>query len=607
VPEPLRIALVSPNAWPARDDVARHVEDLAAALARRGHRVTILAPGSGRERLADGRARLLALEGGDREALLAAPDRMLVVAVGRALPAGPGRRVAGPLDLATNLETALTLTPFDVVHLHEPLAAGPALAALRHATGVTAATFHRVDQLAGVAFIRPLVDRALARVDLRAAASEAARRALAEILPGRYDLMPGGVDVGRFAPPSAEPEGPPGLVVIARGRDRTGVRFALRALRGLDLERVGSITVLGAAEAPWRTRAAVPKVLRGVVKAVADSGPEARAAALARGRIALVATPDDVAGPAVVEAMACGMTVLAPRCPELDEIMDHGREGLALPPFSRSAWAGAVASVAADPERRAELGGAAAARARAWSWDAAAAEAETRYRDAIVARSAEARVRRSAAPERILADLRVRMGPALGPEALIAACRVRGIGAVAVAAPGGIGEALATARAAPPGLAVIVGQEIATPQGVIVGLFLEEAVEDGLSLHLALGRVRAQGGLVMVPHPAASEAPPAALLRLHAADVACYEVLSGASPATGFGEDVARLSQRLGILGCAGSGARTPEEVGAACARMRAFDGRDDFLSALAEAELTRRRRGLLQRPPRERRPPRRP
>jgi hypothetical protein len=36
---------------------------------------------------------------------------------------------------------------------------------------------------------------------------------------------------------------------------------------------------------------------------------------------------------------------------------------------------------------------------------------------------------------------------------------------------------------------------------------------------------------------------------------------------------------------------------------MRAFEGRDDFLSALAEAELTRRRRGLLQRPPRERRP----
>jgi len=603
VADPLSIALVSPHAWPARDDVARHVEDLAAALARRGNRVTVLAPGTGRQRLVDGRARLSALEGGDREALLAAPGTSLVVAIGRALRAGAGRRVAGPLDLATNLETALTLTPFDVVHLHEPLAAGPALPALRHAQGVTAATFHRVEQLAGVAFLRPLVDRALSRVDLRAAASEEARRALAEILPGRYDLMPGGVDRARFAPPRTEPADPPGLVVIARGRDRTGVRFALRALRSLDLERLGPVTVLGAGEAPWRTRAAVPKALRAHVRAIADDGPEARAAALGLGRIALVATPEDVAGPAVVEAMACGMAVLAPRCPELDEILDHGIEGLALPPFSRAAWALAVADLAADRARRTELGAAAAQRAGARTWDAVAEEAEGRYRAAMAARSADARVRRQSAPERILADLRVRMGSGLGPEALFAACRARGLGAVAVAAPGGIGEALAAARAAPPGLSVIVGQEIATAQGVVIGLFLTASVEDGLSLHQALARVRAQGGLVMVPHPAAAEAPPAPLLRLHAADVACYEVLSGAPAAGGFGEDVARLAQRLGILACAGSGARTPDEVGSACARMRSFDGRDDFLSALADAELTRRRRGLLQRPPRERRP----
>jgi hypothetical protein len=83
-------------------------------------------------------------------------------------------------------------------------------------------------------------------------------------------------------------------------------------------------------------------------------------------------------------------------------------------------------------------------------------------------------------------------------------------------------------------------------------------------------------------------------------------VLSGAPPAAGFGEDVARLSQRLGMLACAGSGARTPEEVGSALTRMRAFEGQHDFLSALGDAELMRRRRGLLQRPPRERRPPRR-
>ena len=154
------------------------------------------------------------------------------MAVGRALPAGAGRRVGEPFDLSATLETVLSRAPFDVVHLHEPLAPSPALAALRHAPGVTAATFHRAEPLAGVAFLRPLIDRALARADLRIATTEAAREALSEILPGDYSVVAPGVDVPAFPPAAVRGEGPPGLVLIARGRDRIGVRFALGVLRG---------------------------------------------------------------------------------------------------------------------------------------------------------------------------------------------------------------------------------------------------------------------------------------------------------------------------------------------------------------------------------------
>ena len=42
---PLRIALVSPHAFPPGDDVGHAVAAEAEALARRGHAVTILAPG----------------------------------------------------------------------------------------------------------------------------------------------------------------------------------------------------------------------------------------------------------------------------------------------------------------------------------------------------------------------------------------------------------------------------------------------------------------------------------------------------------------------------------------------------------------------------------
>lgn len=49
--------------------------------------------------------------------------------------------------------------------------------------------------------------------------------------------------------------------------------------------------------------------------------------------------------------------------------------------------------------------------------------------------------------------------------------------------------------------AVIVGEEITTRQGEIIGLYLEETVPAGLNLTEAVAAIRAQNGLVYVPHP----------------------------------------------------------------------------------------------------------
>ena len=84
---PLRIALVSPHAFPPGDDVGRAVAAEAEALARRGHAVTVLAPGKGRQAADAGRRRIEALEAGDADAVAAEPGGPpLVVATSRALP-----------------------------------------------------------------------------------------------------------------------------------------------------------------------------------------------------------------------------------------------------------------------------------------------------------------------------------------------------------------------------------------------------------------------------------------------------------------------------------------------------------------------------------------
>jgi hypothetical protein len=64
-----------------------------------------------------------------------------------------------------------------------------------------------------------------------------------------------------------------------------------------------------------------------------------------------------------------------------------------------------------------------------------------------------------------------------------------------------IDGALAAREAAPPGLTVIVGEEIKTTHGDLIAAFLQTAVPPGLPSDEAVAAVRAQGGLVGIPHP----------------------------------------------------------------------------------------------------------
>lgn len=48
---------------------------------------------------------------------------------------------------------------------------------------------------------------------------------------------------------------------------------------------------------------------------------------------------------------------------------------------------------------------------------------------------------------------------------------------------------------------IIIGEEIDTKQGEIIGLFLQSVIPRGLDITDAIEKIKAQGGLVYVPHP----------------------------------------------------------------------------------------------------------
>lgn len=588
---PRTIALVSPLAWPPTGEVTRRIDAEARALAARGHRVSILAPAQGRDLLSQGRRMLAAVRGGDAEAALAAPGEVRIVPLGRAaLPTGSHRRIGGPLDISTALEDVLSRVPFDVVHVHEPFSPTPVLSALRNARGITAATMQRLEPVAGVAFLLPMAERAVDRVDVWIAATESVRRAVTEHVGRSAIVVPPGVDATRFSA-NAPIASPAPLVIVARSTDREGMRFGLSVLRAAEVSHLGPVTLLVPPYGPRRTAVAIPKALRDTVRVVTDTGADAHDEVFVRGGIALFTTEEDLAGSAAVEAMARGMAVIAPQSLDADALITDGADGLLLPPFSREAWAEALRDLAGSTERRQALGDAASRRVRAQTWDDVAQTLEHAYDEA------QRRPRSGDdARERIVADLRVHPSRALPPRDLIAACVSRGVDAVGVICETpDLSLATETARLAPNDLRVIVGQQIRTTEGDIVGLFLSSAVDDGLTVDDAVAAIADQGGVVMIPHPAWGVGPAPATIRALGDRVACVEALSGPASimrSTINIEDV-RLMQAFGLRVAAGSGATAANQIGASHLRMPPFSDARAFVESLADADPVQQRRGI--------------
>jgi predicted metal-dependent phosphoesterase TrpH len=140
------------------------------------------------------------------------------------------------------------------------------------------------------------------------------------------------------------------------------------------------------------------------------------------------------------------------------------------------------------------------------------------------------------------------------------------------------------------GARVIVGEEIRTRHGDVIGLFLTERIPYVLPLAEVTGLIRAQGGLIYLPHPfdpgrSSLGETAEQLCRDGLADV--VEVFNAKIEDQEMNARAARLAARYGLPAGAGSDAHDPESIGAAYLEMPDFDGPGDFLTQLAAAEIT--------------------
>lgn len=172
-------------------------------------------------------------------------------------------------------------------------------------------------------------------------------------------------------------------------------------------------------------------------------------------------------------------------------------------------------------------------------------------------------------------------------EKIIAHCSEVGINCLAIADHNTIAGALRLKEMAP--FQIIIAEEILTSSGEIIGLFLSEEIPSRLPIEEAIARIKAQDGLICIPHPYD-------MLRLSACknqvfetimpQVDIIEVFNSRSLSPGNSAKAWHLAHKYNKLASAGSDAHTPSEIGNAHVEMPEFNGKDEFLVSLAKGEI---------------------
>ena len=559
----MRVALVTPFAWSQPHDANEHVDGLARELRRRGHAVTVLAPSNRARDLAAGRRALLD-RFGDPE----------LIALGPAVPISRRSRMGVPVGVRASLSLALARGRFDVVHGFEPGLPSLSYLALRDSAALTAATFFSAERL-GYPPGRAQRERLLGRIDALLATSEGVADAAAARFPGQYELVPNGIDPQLFAP-----ERKRNLVVLEwRQTERPLLRALVRELT----QQPDWELVLLRIRTP-ASRPAVSRRLRGRMRVRTARTGAARAELL---RSAAIFVPAAEGLPRLVaEAQTAGAAIAAP----------PGRD--VQPELAAAETARLIEDEAFRDSRARES----LAAAQPQTVEVLADRVEAIY-DRLATRRRSA-TGRSSLEERswIVADLHLHTSwshdCSIEVDDLIDHAEAQGLGAIAVTDHNVIGGALeAVERARSRRLTVIPGEEVKTAdQGEVIGLFLREEIPRGMSFGDTIAAIRAQGGLVYLPHPfdRMHAIPKPETLHRHLAEIDVLEVYNARLLFEAYNEEALRFARKYNLTPGAGSDAHVLAGVGTGAVRMRRFSGPEEFLVSLHDAEVLRRPKSLV-------------
>lgn len=366
----MRIGIVCPYAWDIPGGVSAHVHDLANALIRKGHYVSVIAPAESDEDLpffveSTGKPRAVRYNG------------------------SVARLSFGPL-VARRVSKWIEQGQFDVLHVHEPLAPSVSVLACWAAKGPIVATWHSsMDKSRVILSLAKIAQTVMEKVSARIAVSPAAKQTMIDHLGGDAVIIPNGVDVSSFA--RATPK-------MGWGGDQKSLVFFGR----VDEPRKGLAVLLGALPKIREQFPDLKLLIAGpgdCADLIDDLTEEDRAVITQLGLIDEIEKPNVYAsgtiyvapntggesfGIVLLEAMASGTPVLASDLAAFQRVLKDGECGKLFVNEDSDSLAQAVIDLLRDETEQQRLRNAGLARVVEFDWDTVADDVIEVYKSVTV-------------------------------------------------------------------------------------------------------------------------------------------------------------------------------------------------------------------------------
>lgn len=374
----MKIALVSEYYYPLLGGITEHVHNLAGALSRKDHEVTVITHN---------------LKPRKHHHYPDEPLTFSVERFGRGIPIysnGSFARVTLGRSLGDDLQKFFEREKFDVIHAHSPLTPILPLVAIRRSNApVTVGTFHTYfDRSHCYGLLKKKASKHMEMMDGRIVVSDACTEALGRYFNADYRVIPNGVDTASFHPEAPVlPEfddGKVNILFVGRFDPRNGLKTMIEAFR-LVKRQYDNCRLIVVGDGP----------LRLYYRSLVDSeiAADIHFAGLINGaRPSYYATADIYCTPCtkasfgvvLLEAMAAGTPIVASDINGYRLVMEDNEQGILVPENEAADFAEGLMRLLKDPELRQRMGQAGRRKAvDTFSWDLVASSVEQYYMELL--------------------------------------------------------------------------------------------------------------------------------------------------------------------------------------------------------------------------------